>query len=543
MRNKVIATLLALTLGYIAFYTWLCLYISAKNQTSYQHLSLIQLQIHDSTAIDPNEANWNDGLRQSLPTHNSVLHPKIQPRNVPQQTLHTNGEKHGYVLTLDYGGQQGAGIHGVVSQQCWVGSFSLPMSIVEPFIKDSLVGNSGKTESVIRFSDYFDMGHFNSVSEREGYAKLATWEEFLENAPRDMVYVHMQDKPSTQMPRRGRKMISRNRAEMAWNRWKSAATVSHDLDISEGIIWDGSVNQQGSTHECYRMMDQLPSQLQPLITKHGFCIVRVVKLPYTEWHKAHAFEEWEHDTILKGLKLKNMSMVFNMWAGSWYAPNYALKNPFLCKNVSERDLEGKLYPSELLLKHAKIYEDMFLQPKSSIAVMLQAEQVSLQPNSVYAKSSRIERTIDSCLAETKMTILRLRIGATSHRTGEIFVTADVGKYTSTAWAQTLSILSEINEQSDTILEPYKTSQTFEEWEESFSQATGGIKDNGYIAALQRTIASRAECLVLVGGGNFQRLVLYEYLHNHPDRFNRCVHFVCLDPLHQAEFHKIMQRVF
>ena len=35
---------------------------------------------------------------------------------------------------------------------------------------------------------------------------------------------------------------------------------------------------------------------------------------------------------------------------------------------------------------------------------------------------------------------------------------------------------------------------------------GGIKDSGYIAQLERT---QVECLVLVGGGNFQELALYK----------------------------------
>ena len=44
--------------------------------------------------------------------------------------------------------------------------------------------------------------------------------------------------------------------------------------------------------------------------------------------------------------------------------------------------------------------------------------------------------------------------------------------------------------------------SFEEWEESFVKSANGIINPGYVAALQRIIATRADCLVLFGGGNF-----------------------------------------
>ena len=48
----------------------------------------------------------------------------------------------------------------------------------------------------------------------------------------------------------------------------------------------------------------------------------------------------------------------------------------------------------------------------------------------------------------------------------------------------------------------------------------------YIAALQRTIASRSDCLLLFGRGNFQEVALSAYLRNHPNKVTRCVHIVC-----------------
>jgi len=58
---------------------------------------------------------------------------------------------------------------------------------------------------------------------------------------------------------------------------------------------------------------------------------------------------------------------------------------------------------------------------------------------------------------------------------------------------------------------YNNSLTMEQWEQSFVQATNGIEDNGYIAAMQRTVLENSKCLVMFGGGsNFQRNLLLSY---------------------------------
>ena len=63
-------------------------------------------------------------------------------------------------------------------------------------------------------------------------------------------------------------------------------------------------------------------------------------------------------------------------------------------------------------------------------------------------------------------------------------------------------------------------------EESFAQVASVANSGGYMAALQRTIASKADCLILVGGGYFQELALNDYKMNHPDKNKWCVHLVC-----------------
>ena len=72
---------------------------------------------------------------------------------------------------------------------------------------------------------------------------------------------------------------------------------------------------------------------------------------------------------------------------------------------------------------------------------------------------------------------------------------------------------------------FESGWNFKNWEESFTKATGGIEDKSYIAALQRTLATRAECLIMIGGGSFQDLTMKDYNRKHPRKKDQCIHSV------------------
>ena len=121
----------------------------------------------------------------SAPDYYTTAHTEVPLKS-------TSPEPRGYVLTLKYGGQQGAGVRSLLSQQCWAESFHLPMYIVEPFIEESICGipsDLTKTENVLRMSDFFDIDHFNEASRNDGYAEVASWEDFLRSAPRKVIVI------------------------------------------------------------------------------------------------------------------------------------------------------------------------------------------------------------------------------------------------------------------------------------------------------------------------------------------------------------------
>ena len=111
-----------------------------------------------------------------------------------------------------------------------------------------------------------------------------------------------------------------------------------------------------------------------------------------------------------------------------------------------------------------------------------------------------------------------------------FVTTDIVKFSSNSWRRIPSELNYSTTEAEYVFTRTRTAverlvnEQFTNWENTFI-STGKVLPM-YIAALQRTIASRIDCLLLFGGGNFQEVSLSAYLHNHSNKVTRSVHIVC-----------------
>ena len=162
--------------------------------------------------------------------------------------------------------------------------------------------------------------------------------------------------------------------------------------------------------------------------------------------------------------------------------------------------------------------------------MLRSEQL------VHSTTGNMDEkfaVIRTCLGSVETLTRQLQTSNDTHALGRTFVSVDVGRFGSGSWHTTLQDAADAVEKfsltvQDAVIAMVNTTMTFLEWESGFVKSSGGIEDRGYIAALQRTIASRADCLVLVGGGNFIKLALHEYLLNHPDPQTWCIHYVCVN---------------
>lgn len=468
----------------IAFYT------NQQHKNTYKHNLSGFLDVR-------NIFDWNQHLGEKvLSKFNFTMFRRLT--STMSQRRH---KQHGYVVALSYSGQQGAGIQALMSLQCWVASFNLPMVILEPVMSNTVFisippekqhSSHNAFLRFLRFSDMFDIQHFNKISESLGYAQLGTREDFFIDAPRDVIFIDM-------------KLVPKN--------------TSMNFRIPR-LVWTAESEPDGEQY-CYQLED-INNQLTQL-AREIFCVVRIIEATYS-FINHYIFSDTEVRQVIFGdLSPQQVTVIFSLWRTPWYVVNNDLDNPLKCKDAGRTSNKEQFLPSPRLLSDAKFYETHFLGSGNIVALMLRIERLVEYVN--QQQHSSIKWTVDDCLSQA----FKVTKEEEFQISGYPMVTMDVGKFgsitTEKVCGQHLSDLTEKSKLLFALL--YKDKFTFEDWEDSFTKATANVNHTGYIAALQRTLASRAKCLVLVGGGTFQDLALKNYLRNYPNKKDRCIHLVCV----------------
>ena len=417
--------------------------------------------------------------------------------------------QHGYIIANGYSGQQGSGVRALVSLQCWASSFSLPVYIVEPYIEEYSLASRLKSKdltNVMKFSDYFDINHFNNASLEEGTPPLISVEHFIKKVPRQTIVVWLHNDYSCR---------------------KKPHPKFQVLEESNGV---GKCCSSEWLHN-WQMREA------------KFCVVKVVQ--FGGCMSLPSAAKRMYKTIFKGWDPSNVTVVFRFWAANWDTlQNPDSKGKMLCKDVNGHKMRHKFYPSPRLLSDAKYYTNTYLRGQTKVAVMIRSEQAIRG----FRNGDRLKK-LNLCMTKVVDIARNLSSRTSSSNTSNIFLTLDVGKYGSNSveWVLGLSKYKLKNKSSDVITSVkkivpalYGQNWVFKEWEESFIKATDGIEYPAYIASLQRTIASRADCLILMGGGDYQRLALHDYLELHPDTSQQCLRFVCFREGFQEQFSNIVQ---
>ena len=415
---------------------------------------------------------------------------RINPASEPPNLSPKSKGQTGYVVPLGYGGHQVRGATGIASLQCLIKSFDLPMHIVEPLVSASQFLGLPKGKWV-RFTEIFDINLFNKLTQVEDrFAQLVTWDDFLQNAPRNVIFLKLN--ASTQ----------------------SLAKVE----------WEAQEQQIDTNHRDCKHIATL-NYLQD----RGFCVVKVVNSAYQHNHPFIADDLYK--VIFSNWRPEEVTLIINAWTPNYLVPNPKLKNPLLCRKTYDQKSHQIFLPSKQILGAVQKYEDMFLKPSTSIAVMVRSEHFLLSLGYLQTNKTMLNQTITATL--NKLVAITRKLQAKFPH-GKVVVTADIGKYGSYTWSNTMSRLGNrdreltsfvLNAVKGTVTALYDNSWTFEEWEESFGTATGGIEDQSYISVLQKSIAGRARCLILFGGGGFELIALNEYLRNHPIPSEQCWKFL------------------
>ena len=388
----------------------------------------------------------------------------------------------GYVINLKYMGQQASAEQALILQQCWLGALGLNMNIVEPFLVHTNYQGQPpfnvNISDVLSFSDLNDIETYNNISRQKGFAQLATWSEFIENAPRNVIFV--------------------TSSNLNYTITKASKTSGH----------------------CYK------TNVHFLFEK-DFCIVRIVQLSKSSYMSL--YNKYVINLIFGWWRPEDITIVFNYWKQSNGANKKGICNQVFRKNII-------VAPSKQLLIDAQLYQKKIMAGNNELSVMIRLERLIEQSveggHEAIAIQNKEERRayVEHCFTTLIENVQSYRL----QKIRKLFVTTDIGKFASKSWKYILSELNYNRKEKEHIFSLTRaviamlTNGSFPRWENTFLTTSKSKFRNipGYIAAMQRTIASMGACLILFGGGNFQEMALSAYIHNHPIKSSQCVKIVC-----------------
>ena len=430
---------------------------------------------------------------------------KLKRDELPTRQLHqvkqqfsSSSSQFGYVITQTYGGQMTRAIKNMMIQQCWAGTVGDPLHIVEPFSSESNLFHSPRFWDALRhnqlheaatFSEYYDLDYFNELSQKEKGASVVKWNDFLNNAPRTAVVV-------TIPPGGCRGLLSLT----------------------------ASKPQYLSTSKC-KGSKSYQAFLQGLL-KLKFSFVKELCVDCGRLQRPLTLTELRNE-VYGGRKVSETTLIFSGWR-SFNVVSSWLQLPSYCVNAQKPDSSTRLIPSLSVLNHTNYYRNRILKSKKVIAVMLRIERFL-----TLKVMGRSNETIDSCLSNT-LKIHKRVLQNPKMANSSTFLTLDIGRFGSGIMKDPSTVarfgqdsLSSIREAVYNVFKHlYKGRWTMPSWEQSFIEATSGIVERGYIAMLQRSIATHADCLILMGGGSFQQVAAYQYMKHHQGQSKPCLYSVC-----------------
>ena len=403
----------------------------------------------------------------------------------------------GYVLTLEFTGQLVAGLRGIMSMQCWMGSYGLRMSIVEPYVVNSKLVNGinvwrqlreesvqdTKTTELLMLNDYFNMSMFNHASQRDGRSSLISWETFWDNAPRKLIVVTMKN-PFKE------NCLSYTKAAMC-----KAEKARHD---EKEQFTSGCQHSENVTNSIGYLKER------------GFKVVRTVCLN-CESKAAQYFTPTEvTDQIFGEYNPSDVTLVISQWKFSFeMTPKCIRCNQ---QTTAEGNPLDQFSPSPLLLQYADTYiKSLRVNPQTKlVAIMIRIEWFLI----MHRRSSL--ETVRECLSKVLDKYNQYLAAQPITRT---VLALDIGKYGSGTFWSTLRKNNISQEYFSKVVEEIQefvkeVDLDYNKWEESFEAVTNISYDRGYIALLQSVIVSKADYIIRMGGGHYQQLAMQLFLKNH-----------------------------
>jgi len=387
-------------------------------------------------------------------------------------------ERTGYVLALSYHEQQTQAISNLFTLQCW--AKTLLVSVVEPFVVNSyfvLPVNGSKHERQVRLSGVVDLETWQEFTKGLKLAPLVSWHRFFTTAPRKLIVVRFRYlKPREYKLRKKLGEEHIHRAAMT-DTYKKGCTASVEFE----------------------------AKLAYMVDVLNFTVIRSVCLNFAHGDQVTLFQFNRH--VYNGIRPRTVTTLMEEWRGFSAEKNgkrISLSNGCL---LSSKVLPmAHAMPSNQLFCDAKKYTKWFMRTTNYIALVVRTEKMHSLTNN--------RTNMAKCLNNTLRAWRRVK-KATGIQT--TFLSMDIGKYGSYTLMERkgkVRYQPYTDLYTEFLKELFGSHATIRTWETGFEEAASNLEP-GYIASLQKTIAAMSKCVILSGGGSFQKHLLLIYKKMHP----------------------------
>ena len=400
-----------------------------------------------------------------------------------EKTVHAVNNMHttmqGMILVTLYAEQQVGAAMNLFSLQKW--AKLVGASVVEPFVNNSMfklpVVSSEKQLAVqLRYSDYFDIDIWNNMSIAMNGTPLIPWEEFIDKAPKKYIFVG----------------------------------IVNSLEKEERTVYIGDeiMKQKYCGNAFINLTNEYSFYIDHLLQ------VKLVRRVCLSFYKTIMHIDNFTEIIYGDFSSSDVIVWFQVWKGFAHHDRVRVLQEHLFRS---KKTFAMLHTSKRISDDSKKYIKIFLNSEPGLYTAISIRTVL---RGKYLPRSDHSSFFHDCIKKLGSVISSISIVNSTK-----FVAMDLGRFGDRIAGRFIdkNVMNDI--EIDVFQTVYNDSLTMLRWEESFIQATNGITDSGYIAALQRTIVESSQCLVLFGGkSNFQRSLLSTYKEKHINA--SCIYKVC-----------------
>ena len=390
---------------------------------------------------------------------------------------------HRYALSSGYREQQTNAILNLHCFQRWANSVGL--KVVEPFASDSKLqfpdevlynNHSGKSQ-ILYLHDYIDIQYYNSQARLLGdVPELVPWDKFTKNTGRKLIVLII--------------IIQRR---------PSGIYINNEIKASEHI----ACNEEMSLF--YEKHSRIMRALQ-------FQIVRNICISMFKYSNVMSPEDFN-----SYLDLHNYQGDITLWVSQWCGIGTGRitftglrEGEFYRLRGGKDHLLTMIRPSERIVSDSKRYVREVLTSDFNQygAVVVRARpfrNMTVEQNLLFFKdcATQLKQYLSDLNSNSK-TFLAISLGRFGDMVvGNYFDHDSYGHYTGNGQKMFQQFLTIV----------YRD-KSITSYDDDFVRATDGITDSGYIGSIQKTIATNARSLVVLGGrSSFQRSIIVNYKAN------------------------------